>query len=122
MRKCVLIPLLAILTGCASAMQQKTVEIGNVAETVKIEVVGSYNQENDPFAWVSAQSNISKIPIDALINSAGVNSVIRLKIGTAKSVDFRIIGSGIQNSKSWEVRDGDTHAIGGLLESQLSEE
>lgn len=110
--------------GCASARQSKMITIGDVEQDARFRIVGSYTQDNDPGRAGSLDAGIpvDGVPVDinAILESQGVGQSLTLdikRIGGEFSVE--IIGTGIQNGRSIEVRSGSDTVLVGEYESRL---
>ncbi len=114
------------LFSCASSLNQKGIVIGEVDQDVNFRLVGSYGQEENLTNILSGETNIPienmTIPAEIFFNRSGVSSDLDLEIGrVGGTLDVEVIGSGIQNGKSYEVKTNKEHILVGEYESQINE-
>lgn len=122
-----LVGIAGILTGCASARQNKVITVGIVRGDVSFRIVGSYSQENDPFQALSVNGEIpvgsipvGSIPLSILANRTGTENAVSINIGEiGGKMSVEVIGSGFQNSKSYEIKTSEEHILVGELEAQF---
>lgn len=124
-RKLVIIALVWTLVGCASAYQKRTITIGEVTKDIDVRIIGSYTQQNDPgrAADLGANVPIEGVPVDvkALIESQGVEQSVSMDIGkVGGTFRLEVIGTGIQNGRSIEIKTDKEQVLIGELEAQLS--
>ena len=100
--------LLVLLFGCASANQNRAVRVGKVNGSVDFRVVGSYSQVDNPQQAVNANVSVPisgvPTPIDILLNKTGLDAHVSIEIQeVGKDFNLEVIGTGIQNSKSFSI-------------------